>query len=100
MNTHIFNQCLYFWLYQIVQAQEKVRSFIQVILCLAIYLSSCNSWSLTQDRYQVTAIVHLYPSFKSCSGNLGPNLSISSQAQATCWCLKDTYYAIHNDRAF
>jgi hypothetical protein len=83
------NQCLYLWLYQKSKSSKKDQksSFIQVILSLAIYSSSGNSSSLTQAWYQIAVIVHFYPSLKSSSGNLGLNVSISSQAQATCWCL-------------
>ena len=73
--------------YYIKQVKTKKSSFIQVILSLAIYSSSCNSSSLTQAWNQVAAIVHFYPSLKSSSGNLGPTVLISSQAQATCWCM-------------
>ena len=58
-----------------------MSSFIQAILSLALYSSSGNSWSLTQAWNRDAAIVHFYPSWKSSSGNLGPNVSILSQAE-------------------
>ena len=68
-----------------------------------IYSSSGNSSALTQAWNQVAVIARFYPSLKSSSVNLGTNVSISSQAQATCWCLgqirvveKDTYKLIVN----
>ena len=53
----------------------------------SLAISSGNSSSLTQAWNQVAVIVHFYPILESSSGNLGPNLSISSQAQCWCWCL-------------
>jgi hypothetical protein len=59
-------------------------------------LRSGNSSSLKQAWKQVVALVHIYPSSKSSNGNLGPNVSISSIAQATWWCLlhifKESYF--------
>ena len=95
MKIHIFLKKSMF-IFLIISKKLKLKkaqksSFFQVFLSLAIYSSSGNRSSLTQTWYQVAVIVHFYPSLKSSSGNWGPNVSISSQAQATCWCLISTH---------